>query len=320
MAQGSREIRRRIKSVNNTKKITRAMEMVAASKMRRSVAAVLGIRPYAHSAWSVLTNMARAFENYPTELLDAREVKRICIILVTSNRGLCGGFNAQILRKVIEQVKNPALLKINRVGNKRIDSKIPDSEIEIDFITVGKKGAAAVRKIGKNVVATFDELTYLPGITDVRALSRIVIDDYRAKKYDKVVIAFTDYISAVVQHPKLRQILPVSKVDIEKQLADIDVLAKEYGLDEPPMEYKVEPDARTVLTEILPRLVEMQVYHAILESNASRESARMVAMRNATDAATDMVDNLTLIYNQIRQAGITQEIAEISAGRAALEN
>ncbi|MDD5489887.1 MAG: ATP synthase F1 subunit gamma [Candidatus Moranbacteria bacterium] len=320
MAQGSREIRRRIKSVGNTKKITRAMEMVAASKMRRAVASVLAIRSYAHSAWSVLTNMARAFENYPIDLLEVREVKKICVILVTSNRGLCGGFNSQIIRKIIEQVKNPKQLKVNRIGAKRIESSIPDNQIEIDFITVGKKGATAVRKIGKNIIATFDELSYLPGIVDVRTLARIVIDDYSAKKYDKVVIAYTDYISAVVQQPKFRQLLPVSKVDIEKQLADMNVLAKEYGLDEPPMEYKVEPDARMVLTEILPRLVEMQIYHAILESNASKESARMVAMRNATDAARDMVDNLTLIYNQIRQAGITQEIAEISAGRAALEN
>ena len=263
--------------------------------------------------------MARAFENYPVDLLEAREVKKICIVLITSNRGLCGGFNSQILRKVIEQVKNPALLKLNRVGDKRIESSVPDSEIEIDFITVGKKGAATLRKLGKNIVATFDELTYLPGIVDVRALARIVIDDYAAKKYDKVVIAFTDYVSAVVQQPKLRQLLPVSKVDIEKQLADMDMLADEFGLKEPPMEYKVEPDARSVLENILPRMVEMQIYHAILESNASKESARMVAMRNATDAANDMVDNLTLIFNQMRQAGITQEIAEISAGRAALE-
>jgi F-type H+-transporting ATPase subunit gamma len=320
MAQGSREIRRRIKSVNNTKKITRAMEMVAASKMRRAVASVLAIRPYAHSAWSVLTNMARAFENYPVDLLEEREVKKVLMIVVTSNRGLCGGFNSQLLRKVVEQVKNPRQLKVSRIRNKRAESSVPDDQIEIDFVTVGKKGASIVRKISKNIIATFDELTYLPGIENVRALGRLVMDEYRAKKYDKVVIAYTDYISAVIQQPKFRQLLPVSKVDIEKQLADMDVLAKEYGLDEPPMEYKVEPDARWVLTEILPRLVEMQVYHAILESNASKESARMVAMRNATDAATDMVDNLTLIFNQIRQAGITQEIAEISAGRAALEN
>lgn len=296
------------------------MEMVAASKMRRAVSAVLAIRPYAHAAWSVLTNMARAFENYETPLLAAREVKKICIVLVSSNRGLCGGFNSQLLRKVIEQVKNPAKLKVNRVGDRRIESRVPDSEIQIDFIAVGKKGAAVVRKLGKNIIATFDDLTYLPSVEDVRPLARLVIDEYTVEKYDKVVIVFTDYISAVSQQPKLRQLLPISKVDLEKQLAEMDIHAEEMGLEAPPMEYKVEPDARAILENILPRLVEMQIYHAVLESNASKESARMVAMRNATDAAEDMVNNLTLIFNQIRQAGITQEIAEISAGRAALEN
>ena len=296
------------------------MEMVAASKMKRAVSAVLAIRPYAHSAWSVLGNLGRAFENYEMTLIEAREVRKILIIFISSNRGLCGGFNSQLARKVIEQAKNPGKLKINRVGDRRIESSVPDGDIEIDFITVGKKGASAVRKAGKNIIATFDDLAYIPKSEDVRPLARLAMDDYAAKKYDKVVVAFTDYVSAVVQQPKFRQILPISRVDIEKQLADIDMLADEVGLVEPPMEYKVEPDVKIVLTEILPRLVEMQLYHAILESNASKESARMVAMRNATDAAEDMVSNLTLIFNQMRQAGITQEIAEISAGRAALES
>jgi len=296
------------------------MEMVAASKMRRAVAAVLAIRPYAHSAWNILTNLAEAFERYRTGLLAVREVKKILMIVVTSNRGLCGGFNSQLLRKVIEQVKDPGSLKINRVGAQRIESKTPDEEIVIDFVTVGKKGANLVRKIGKNIIATFDELMYLPKIEDVRALTRLVMDEYQAEKYDKVVIVFSDYISTIVQQPKLRQILPISKVDIEKQLADMDMLAEEVGLERERVEYKVEPEPKAVLASIWPRLVEMQIYHAILESNASKESARMVAMRNATEAAEEMVNNLTLIFNQMRQAGITQEIAEISAGRAALEN
>jgi len=268
----------------------------------------------------MLGNLARAFENYELPLLEAREVRKILIILVSSNRGLCGGFNSQLVRKTIEQVKNPGKLKINRVGNRSIESKVPDNEIEIDFITVGKKGSSAVRKLGKNIIATFDDLAYLPKAEDVRPLAKVAMDEYIAKKYEKVVMIFTDYVSPVIQQPKFRQILPISKADLEKQLADMDMLAEELGLPEVPMEYKVEPDVKMVLTEILPRLVEMQIYHAILESNASKESARMMAMRNATDAANDMVDNLTLIFNQIRQAGITQEIAEISAGRAALEN
>jgi len=305
--------------VNNTKKITRAMEMVAASKMRRAVAAVLAIRPYAHSAWNILTNLAEAFERYRTGLLAVREVKKILMIVVTPNRGLCGGFNSQLMKKVIEQVKNPGSLKINRVGNQRIESKTPDEEIVIDFVTIGKKGASAVRKLGKNIIATFDDLSYLPKAEDVRPLARLVMDEYQAEKYDKVVIVYSDYISTINQQAKLRQILPISKVDIEKQLADMDMLAEEVGLARERIEYKVEPAPREVLASIWPRLVEMQIYHAILESNASKESARMVAMRNATDAAEDMVSNLTLIFNQLRQAGITQDIAEISAGRAALE-
>ena len=315
----SKEIRRRIKSVNNTGKITRAMEMVSAAKMRKSVERVLQIRAYAHAAWSVLTNLARSFEQYKYGLLEVREVKKVLIVAITSNRGLCGSFNAQIIKKIREEITHPEKLKINRVGTKSIRSSVANEDLTIDFITVGRKGESLVRKLGREIVASFPDLTYLPGIEQVRPLSKIVIDDYLAKKYDKVVIAYTDYISTVAQQPKIRQILPISKVDLEKQIAEMDNLAKEFGLKKPRMEYKVEPSPEEVLTHIFPRLIEMQLYHAILESNASKESARMVAMKNATDAAKEMSADLTLAYNQVRQMKITQEIAEISAGRAALE-
>jgi len=315
----SKEIRRRIKSINNTGKVTRAMEMVSAAKMRKSTENVLKIREYAHSAWSVLINLARAFENYDHGLLEVREVKSVLIIAITSNRGLCGSFNAQIVKKIKEEIKNPASLKINRIGAKKIESSVADKDLKIDFITVGKKGEGLVKKLGKEIIAAFPDLTYLPGIENVRPLSNIVIEEYLAKKYDKVVIAYTDYISTVNQESKIRQVLPVSRIDLEKQIAEMDNLAKEYGLEKPKMEYKVEPSPKKVLTHIFPRLIEMQIYHAILESNASKESARMLAMRNATDAANEMSEDLTLAYNRIRQTKITQEIAEISAGRAALE-
>lgn len=295
------------------------MEMVSAAKMRKATESVLRIRAYAHSAWSVLTNLARAFENYEHGLLEVREVKSVLIIVITSNRGLCGSFNAQIIKKVKEEISRPASLKINRIGAKKIDSTVDDKDLKIDFITVGKKGESLVRKLGKEIVAAFPDLTYLPGIENVRPLSKIVVDEYLDKKYDKIVIAYTDYISTMRQEPKIRQVLPVSKIDLEKQIAEMDNLAREYGLKKPKMEYKVEPDPKEVLTHIFPRLIEMQIYHAILESNASKESARMLAMRNATDAAKEMSEDLTLAYNQIRQMKITQEIAEISAGRAALE-
>ncbi|MFZ2154226.1 MAG: ATP synthase F1 subunit gamma [Candidatus Moraniibacteriota bacterium] len=315
----SKEIRSRIKSINNTGKITRAMEMVSAAKMRKSTENVLKIREYAHSAWSVLTNLARSFEDYNHGMLEVRPVKNVLIVVVTSNRGLCGSFNSQIMKKVKEEIANPTNLKVNRIGEKKIESEVADKDLKIDFVTVGKKGEGLVKKLGREIIAAFPELTYLPKIEQVRPLSKIVIDEYLNKKYDKVVIAYTDYVSVITQQPKVRQLLPISKIDLEKQIAEMDNLAKEFGLEKPKSEYKVEPTPDEVLTHIFPRLIEMQLYHAILESNASKESARMMAMRSATDAANDMSKGLNLAYNKIRQMKITQEIAEISAGRAALE-
>ncbi|HCP08212.1 MAG TPA: hypothetical protein DIT25_00190, partial [Candidatus Moranbacteria bacterium] len=236
----------------------------------------------AHTASSVLTNLARVFNSAQSGLLEVREVKNILAIAVTSNRGLCGSFNSQMIKKIREELENPEKLKINRKGREKIESKTPNEELRIDFITIGKKGESSIKKFGKEIVASFTELAYLPKIDDVRPMARLVMDDYLAKKYDKVVIFYTDYVSAIKQETKVRQILPISKIDIEKQIAEMDILAKEYGLEEPAIEYKVEPSPKEVLEFILPRLIEMQIYHAILESNASKESARMIAMKNAT--------------------------------------
>ena len=296
------------------------MEMVAASKMKKEVDRVMAIRSYAHSAWGILTNLTRALKQYRHGLLEVREVRKILVILITSNRGLCGGYNSQVIKKLMQQVKNPGLLKINRVGNKKIDSPVPDEQIEFDFVAVGKKGFHYLHGHGHNVIASFEDLSYLPGADAVRPLARIVVDDYSAGKYDKVVVAYTDYINPIIQQPKLRQLLPISAVDLEKQIAEIDAHGEEEGLAKKVYDYKIEPKPSEVVGHILPRLVEMQLYHAILESNASKESARMFAMRNATDAATDMANQLQYFYNQVRQMNITQEIAEITSGRVALED
>jgi F-type H+-transporting ATPase subunit gamma len=319
MASG-KDIKRRIKSIKNTGKITRAMEMVSAAKMRRAIASVLQVRAYAHSAWSILTNLARVFEKYEKGLLEVREVKSILVILITSNRGLCGSFNSQIYKKIREEVTHPSKLKINRVGEKKLESNVPDDKLKIDFIAVGRKGENMIKKMQKEIVASFPESMFVPRMIDARAIAKIAMDDYVAKKYDKVVIFYTDFISTIKQETKVRQILPISKIDLEKQIAEMDTLGKELGLEEAITEYKIEPYPKKVLKEIFPRLIEMQIYHATLESNASKEAARMLAMRNATDAAKEMAEDLTLAFNQIRQMKITQEIAEISAGRAALEN
>lgn len=319
MASSTKEIRRRIKSIENTRKITRAMEMVSAAKMRKAVSSVQAIRPYAHSAWSVLTNLARTFETQRGGLLEVREVQSVLMITISSNRGLCGSYNAQLLKKLRQELTDTKRLRINRIGNRRIESTIAEEKLNIDFITIGKKGEAIVQKLGRKIIATFPELTYLPKIADVRSVAKMAMEEYLSKKYDKVVVVYTDFISAINQETRIRQVLPISKIDIEKQIAEMDTHAKEFGLEEPKIEYKIEPSPEEILEHIFPRLIEMQIYHALLESNASKESARMMAMRNATDAAGEMADGLTLAYNQIRQMRITQEIAEISAGKAALE-
>jgi len=319
MASG-KDIRRRIKSINSTGKITRAMEMVSAVKMRRAVSSVLMVRDYAISARNVLANLARAFAQYEFGLLEKREVRNILAVVIASNRGLCGSFNTQLLRKVKEEIENPRKLKINRIGNRRFESSVPDKDLKIDFVTIGIKADNYIKRMGKEIVASFPDLSHLSKIEEVRPLSKVVMNDYLEKKYDKVVVFYTDYISTISQKPKIRQILPISKIDLEKQIAEMDEHVKDGVADVAAGEYKVEPGPEEVLENIFPRLIEMQLYHALLESNASKESARMIAMRNATDAAEEMAESFTLAYNQLRQMKITQEIAEISAGRAALEN
>ncbi len=326
MAKGAKEIQRRIKSVGNTRKITRAMEMVAAAKMKKEVSRVLAIRAYAHSAQMVLTYLSRAFAKQKHGLLEVREVKRILVVLITSNRGLCGAYNTQVIKRLIDQVENPKLLKINRVGTKRIESTVPDDQIEFDFIAVGKKGFEQLNARGKNVIAEFEDLNYTPTPDSVWPLAKIAIDDYQNANYDKVVVAYTDFKNSLIQEPKLRQILPISKIDLEKQIEEMssgisgDEIQETESKEEEQIDYTIEPDPQVVVKHMLPRLVEMQLYHAILESNASRESARMMAMKNANEAAGEMIQLLQYSYNQIRQMGITQEIAEITSGRTALED
>lgn len=316
----SLDIKRRIRSINSTKKITRAMEMVSAAKMRRAISSVLGVRPYAHSAWHVLTNLARAFESYQgSPFLEVRPVRRVLVVVVSSDRGLCGSFNAQIAKRLRDEIAAPERLRVNHAGTRLVEPSVPHEPLDIDFITVGKKGEALVRKLRKEIIAAFPSGAQFSVLGDIAPLASIVMEEYAARRYDKIVTVYTDYVSAVTQQTKIRQILPISKFDIEQQIVELDILAKEYAIEDRMPEYKVEPSPVELLEFIFPRLISMQLFHAVLESQASEHAARMVAMRNATDAAAEMSDDLTLAYNQIRQGKITQEIAEISAGSATLQ-
>ncbi len=315
MAQ-TRDIKRRIKSIGNTKKVTKAMEMVAAAKMRKAVSNVLATRSYSTLAWDLVRNLAAKTESKYHPLLQRKsEVKKIGLVLVTSNRGLCGGFNTQIIQRTAAYIKN----------QKEI------SQAEVELVVIGKNGGNFMAKRGMNIVADFEKLDILTEITEIRPMAKLLIEDFISGKYGRVVFAYTDFISTLVQKPRVLELLPIVSEREDEDLGTVEVrnAKSEKRKAEPEtrnadglemnFEYLFEPSPDEVLSELLPRLIEMQIYQAILESDASEHSARMVAMRNATDAASDMIDDLTLMFNKARQASITSELADISGGRLAME-
>lgn len=314
MAVNSKAIKQRIKSVKNTKKITKAMEMVSAAKMRKAVGAALNTRLYATLARELLENLARRSE-VESPLLATRPVNKLLVILVSSNRGLCGSFNANLFKKTFALLRDKANVSRHRVAG--VKDIAPSTTIDVDLIGIGKKSAWFAKKSGHKLVAAFDGLNERPAYTDVLPISQMAMSGFTDGTYDKVVVVYTNYKSSLVQEVKMRQLLPISGPDLEKMLADLPVEPAKLDVD--PEQYMFEPDLETVAKTVLPRLVEIQVYQAVLESAASEYSARMVAMKNASSAAGDMINGLTLQFNKARQAAITQEIAEIAGGAAALE-
>jgi len=316
MAVNTKAIQTRIKSVQNTRKITKAMEVVAAAKMRKAVDSALNTRTYATTAWNLLVNLSKVQEkNIP--LLEVRPVKKLLMVIVTSNRGLCGSFNSNIIKKTAAQLENPQNIATQRVNDQEIKG---GKELEIDVIGIGKKGVNFAKKMGYNMISSFTDISDTPKLDDALIISKIIISEYEKKTYDKVVIAYTDFKSTLNQEAKLRQVLPISERDLEKMISEIgDDNTEKEMVKEELTDYLFEPNKTEVLKIILPRLVESQVFQALLESAASEHSSRMMAMRTASDAADDMIKELNLNFNKARQAAITQEISEIVGGAAALE-
>ena len=257
------------------------MEMIAASKMRQAQLRVLAARPYAEKMREVLAHLAAqpraGYDIHP--LLQRREIRHITVIHIAADRGLCGGLNANI--------------------NRRTAGFILEQSIPVNLITVGRRGRDFMSRYGRNIRAEFTQLGDQPSLVDTTPISRVVIDDYIKGLTDQVYLAYTQFFTTITQRPMLWELLPIEPVKTD-HAENID--------------YIYEPSASVVLGELLPRYVEMQVYHAILESIASEQSARMVAMRNATDNADEMIDDLTLIYNKARQELITKELLDIAGG------
>lgn len=300
MAANSKTIKRRIKSIANTKKITKAMELVAASKMRRAVSSVLATRPFAELSWNTISAVTNAIEEGISHPLLEENIKarKSLVVLFTSDRGLAGAFNANIIRSTVKAIK--------------------ELDTEVEGISVGKRGSGAFAREKIRTIASFEGLTDKPKYEDILPIGNLILDEYKKGTYRKVYIAYTDFVSAISQKPAVIELLPLGTKESTEGLGDANERKEDAQIVE-AKEYTFEPSAERVLDRVLPRLIETMVYQALLESAASEHSARMMAMRNASDAATDMLDDLTFTYNQIRQAGITQEIAEISSGAAAVE-
>lgn len=324
MAVSTKLIKRRLKSIGNTKKITKAMEMIAAVKMRKAVDATLKTRAYSRLTQDLLNHLAHLNEP-DCPLLETRPVQKILLIMISSNRGLCGSFNANIFKKTAKLIKDVKNISRHRTVN---DEEIPPTDkVEIEVLGLGRKSAFFAKKNNLKLVSVFDKLSEVPNYEESLTISKMALKDFLAKNYDKVLVAYTDFKSSLLQEPKLRQLLPVSPRELEKMLIDLgknefshkvkdqEQTEEEFGLET----YLFEPSVEDIINEVLPKLVEVQLYQAMLESAASEHSARMVAMKSASDAAGDMISELNLNYNKARQAGITQEIAEISAGAAAFK-
>jgi len=307
MPQTTADIKRRIKSIGSTKKVTKAMELVSAAKMRKAIASVLSTRSYSRLAWDLLKRLSQRTDSKYHALLKTRKnVKKIGLVLITSNRGLCGSFNYQIINRAHDFIKHQK----NEVG------------LEADLVIMGKRGRDVMFKHGHTVIAEFNKLDITTAIEEIRPLAKLLINDYLTGKYDKVMVAYTDFISTLVQKPRLMQLLPIVKFDEDKYLGQADKEQKAAAKEQDGVlkyEYLFEPNPEKVLDQLLPRMLEMQIYQAILESDASEHSARMIAMRNASDSASDMISALTLAFNKARQSSITAELADISGGRAAVE-
>lgn len=310
MPQATREIKRRLRSIKSTGQITRAMEMVATAKMRKAVMNVLSTRTYSSLGWDMLSQLVSRTSNVAHPLLDKREkIEKVGMIVITSNRGLCGGFNHQIVN----------------LANKYIRShKNELDELESDLVTVGKRGRDLLFRLGHTIIAEFTKVDITTRMEEITPIAKLVMDDYLSGKYDKVVLAYTDFISPVVQKPRIKQLLPID-VEVDPNLGSakasgVEQVFLENNTKTYPYEYEFEPSPEEVLNDLLPRLIEMQIYQALLESDASEHSARMLAMHNASDAAKDMISALTLAFNQARQSAITTELADITGGRAAIES
>lgn len=287
MAVG-KEIKTQIASIGSTRKITSAMEMVAASKMRRAQDRMQSSRPYARSIRGVIQHLAKSNPEYKHLYLQERDVKRVGFMVVSSDRGLCGGLNINLFKAALASMKEHQ-----------------DQNVEVDICALGSKSVGFFKSFGGNVVSAKTHLGDAPEVADLIGAVKVMLDAYDEGKLDRLYIVSNEFVNTMTQAPNVEQVLPLKAEDDDEHLNH-------------HWDYIYEPDAKELLNGLLVRYVESLVYQAVVENNACEQAARMLAMKNATDNAGDLIDELQMIYNKARQAAITQEISEIVSGAAAV--
>lgn len=285
----AKEIRTKIASIKNTSKITRAMEMVAASKMRRAQVQRTLTEAYAEKIREVVEHLALAHPEYKHSFLNVREVKRSGFIIITTDRGLCGPLNTNLLRLLLGKLR-----------------EYDEKKIETDLCVIGHKGYNFLKRFGGNIVAHAEHLGDTPKASDLVGIVKIMLDQYREGAIDEILLVHNHFINTMTQKPAIMSLLPIVQKEIQKKT--------------PPYywDYIYEPDAKVLIETLLTRYIEMQVYQAVVENLACEQASRMIAMKNATENAGELIDELQLVYNKARQAAITKEIAEIVGGAAAV--
>jgi F-type H+-transporting ATPase subunit gamma len=285
---GTKEIRVKIKSVQNTRKITKAMEMVAASKMRKAQERMRHTRPYGEKIRNVAAHISHANPEYRHPFLVSRDtVKRVGLIVITTDKGLCGALNTNLLRMVLSQYKT-----------------WQSEGEEVDVCCIGNKGFGFMQRLGANIVSHAVQLGDRPQMDKLIGTIKVMLDGYTKDRFDRLMIGYTRFVNTMKQEPVIEQLLPLS--------------GERLGTPETVWDYLYEPEAKAVLDQVMTRYIEAIIFQAVAENMASEQSARMVAMKAASDNARDLIDDLTLIYNKNRQAGITKELSEIVGGAAAV--
>ena len=286
MAVG-KEVKTKITSIQSTQKITSAMEMVAASKMRRAQERRELGKPYADRIRSVVGHIASAVSEYKHQYMEQREIKRVGYIIISTDRGLCGGLNTNLFKQVIKSMKDWS-----------------DQDVENDLCVIGNKAAGFFSSFGGNIVATVKDLGDAPSANDLVGGVKVMLDAYDEGKIDRLYVVANEFVNTMVQKPAVEQLLPLQPVEDDKLRHHWD--------------YLYEPDAKELLDGLLVRYIESQVYQGVVENKACEQAARMIAMKSATDNAGDLINELQLLYNKARQAAITQELSEIVSGAAAV--